>query len=381
MKRALQYYLNTFSPQSVTVARELRGFTKKELAERLGKTPAAITRIEKGDLAPDIETFFTLSRLLMVSPSFLSNKTFDAALVEPDKCHFRCLRSTSVADRRRAIRKGQAIANLLFLFKEEGVLFPEDQFIDYQKEASSVYEIEEIALQIRKDMGLNASPIDDLTAFLESHGVNIVYLSGEEYKKVDAFSTRILNVPFIFLCSDKPSSRLRFDLAHELGHLILHGEGELHTSKEEREANRFASAFLLPWMTFKEECPKRWNLKLFVDLKLRWKVSIGALLYRAKDLKVISESSYTRAVKNMNAQGIRINEPGEFPKEQSVLFAEALQLIADSVSLEFLEEKTGLLQNEIKDVLEIQGVPDKLINELQKQKASTTSKILALYPS
>ena len=81
-------------------------------------------------------------------------------------------------------------------------------------------------------------------------------------KKVDAFSTQRYGVPYIFLGDDKDSSvRLRFDLAHELGHLLLHKDvdkDELEDDKDlydkiEYQANYFASAFLLPLETFNKE--------------------------------------------------------------------------------------------------------------------------------
>lgn len=43
--------------------------------------------------------------------------------------------------------------------------------------------------------------------------------------KLDAFSVWFDNKPFIFLSSDKDTNvRIRFDIAHELGHLLMHSD-------------------------------------------------------------------------------------------------------------------------------------------------------------
>lgn len=50
-------------------------------------------------------------------------------------------------------------------------------------------------------------------------------------------------LPCIFLNRSQPADRLRFSLAHELGHLIMH---RVPTLQMEEEANAFAAAFLAP---------------------------------------------------------------------------------------------------------------------------------------
>jgi hypothetical protein len=110
---------------------------------------------------------------------------------------------------------------------------------------------------------------------------------------MDAFSAWHAKRPIVFLIDHKGStSRLRFGAAHELGHLVMHADVVAGSPELERQANRFASAFLLPRETFLPECPRRLNWPHFYELKRRWKVSVAALVRRAYDLECISEASY-----------------------------------------------------------------------------------------
>ena len=59
---------------------------------------------------------------------------------------------------------------------------------------------------------------------------------------------------------EKPKGRIFFDMAHELGHILLHlwSEsldliGKEEFKSRENQANRFASAFLLPKESFLQE--------------------------------------------------------------------------------------------------------------------------------
>src|SRR5689334_686467 len=133
---------------------------------------------------------------------------------------------------------------------------------------------------------------------------------------VDAFSTWQDGRPFIFLADDKKCAvRSRFDAAHELGHMILHRhltQDEIEDpdtlNRIEHEANRFAAAFLLPAKTFISEIYSS-NLKQFLDLKKRWKVAIGAMIYRCKDLGVFDERLHVNLRKQMSFQGWVRHEP------------------------------------------------------------------------
>ena len=101
-----QYALDRYDPQRITFARELRGFTKKEVAESIQKSSSAISQIERGVIRPDLETFVSLSFALKVPPSFFISRNTPVKPIELAACHFRSLRSASQALRRQSARKG-----------------------------------------------------------------------------------------------------------------------------------------------------------------------------------------------------------------------------------------------------------------------------------
>lgn len=380
MSKGLQYYLARLNPDMITVARELRSLSKKELAEKIGKSPSAVTKMEQGTLVPELDTFFTISRILNVEPAFFSRQTTETTKLDLTTCFFRSARTVSLGEKRRTTRLGSFAFEILEYFESLGVKFPKDK-ISPLADISKTYsteDIERIALNVRLKLEIGSGPISNLTRTLEKNGVFVVNLIGEEFEKVDAFSTKINGRPVMLLCYSKPASRLLFDLAHELGHLILHDEDSMRNANEEKEANRFASAFLMPWKTFSEECPKRWNLDAFLHMKKRWKISIAAMLYRARDLEIISYASYTRAVKRMSMLGYRKEEPGEPEKEKPVLFHQAIDLLQDKINIYDIQNVVPLSLGELERVIYNQCVPRELIEKISIKKTDNNDNILKL---
>jgi Zn-dependent peptidase ImmA (M78 family) len=104
--------------------------------------------------------------------------------------------------------------------------------------------------------------------------------------------------------------RQRFDVAHELGHLVMHLDAEPGTRRAEEQANRFAAEFLMPAARIREELPSRADWRALAGLRERWGTSMAALLYRARTLGTIREVTYRNAMSTMSAKGWRRREPG-----------------------------------------------------------------------
>lgn len=346
----------------VTYARELKGVTKKELAESLRKTPATISRIESGDLRPDIETFFSLSRVLNVEPQFLSRDENDFLAFDISRIHFRGQRKASATQKKMLIRQGEAVSDVFNFFKKRGISFPSDNISDLSTPAQTQYDIEELSIELRKRLNLGFGPISNLTNSLECNGYTIIKLENGHGFSIDAFSSMSGKTPTIVLCPHESSSRALFSIAHEIGHLLLH-EYTDGSMQQEKEANYFASSFLMPWKSFKDECPKRWNYTAFSELKKRWKLSIGAMLYRAKQLNIFSDSTYIRAIKQMKYSGTSIHEPNEPDTEKVSLFSEAISLLIDNnIKINEIEEQTGHKRKNIIDILIAQDVDQELVS-------------------
>jgi Zn-dependent peptidase ImmA (M78 family) len=200
--------------------------------------------------------------------------------------------------------------------------------------------IDEIAEKVRTDWGLGLGPISNVLALLESNGIIACRyeMIGEN---VEAFS--FWNGPraFIFMASEKEAGvRTRFDLAHELGHLVMHRhieqyeiEDKLKLKEIERQADRFAGAFLLPKHSFPNEVYSP-RLDAFVNLKRRWKVSIQAMIYRCSDLGIFNEAQILNLRKQVSFRKWRTKEPLDdpalIPLETPKLLAKAFSLVAQS---------------------------------------------------
>lgn len=373
-----QFSLDKLDKNRITFARELRNFTKKELAESIGKTPSAITQIESGDLRPDLETLINIGMVLKVPTTFFSKKK-ETIGIPLDKCHFRAKRSTAQTLRRQSVRKGEFYLELLSLLDEYGVVFPREQLTSFPYYGASIKkddEIEDIALALRAHWGLGHGPIPDIVKLLESKGITVVPIN-QECAELDAYSAWHSNKPCIFLALNKSASRARFDVGHELAHLVLHEDIKTGDLKTEKEAHRFAGAFLAPRESFLLECPRRWNLEAFSKLKFRWKMSISSLLFRSKELNALSQSSYQRAMIHLSRIGYRKDEGKEWPHELPSLIGQALNLLKDTVTLEELASGMRIHKHELKDILS-PCVSQTLLNQLDKNKPEEIGQIVKL---
>jgi Zn-dependent peptidase ImmA (M78 family) len=166
-----------------------------------------------------------------------------------------------------------------------------------------------------------------MTRAVENAGVLVTRCSTSD--KVDAFSRSASGRKVIIVNESKGATRTRWDIAHELGHLVLHGGMVTGDEETERQANRFASAFLMPPASFAREFPRmaRIEWEALFRLKDRWGTSLAAIIRTAKDLSLLSAVHYTSAYKYISWNGWTKNEPREPPLEQPESVREALEIL------------------------------------------------------
>jgi Zn-dependent peptidase ImmA (M78 family)/DNA-binding XRE family transcriptional regulator len=295
---------SSFVPRRVTLARELKGWSQAELSRRLEVTPAALSQFESGSARPGPETRNRLAAILEVPDGF-----FDLPTGEPPEGFFRSLRRTSISDRRRAAAIG-CVAHDIAASPGLTKQLPAPTIPHLRTESlDDEQEVERIASQVRSDWQLKSGPVPDLVAMLERHGAIVIRLPLDS-PDVDAFSLPFADHPVIVLGSDKnDKARSRFDAAHELGHLVVHGDEMWGTKEIETQAHRFAAAFLMPRQEIFHELPTRPDWAILFGLKRKWQVSLAALLMRARTLGRMSEAAYLSAVKDASARGWRRREP------------------------------------------------------------------------
>ena len=305
-----------FSGPRLVALRELCGMTQAAVAAEAGITASALSQAERDQTALSVRNIVKVAQFFEVTPDALAERR------EPDlemRPQFRHLRRTSVREQRKAERFVLATARVAAILRDR-VEFPEPfRFTHPVNPEQSIQEVAEevewAAELTRSEFGLPRNePIgSQLIDQLEAGGVTVVR-DPETDRDIDAYSAVVGRLPVIVLDGGEGSvwDRDNFNLAHELGHLVMH-RGIAHTPGTrtvEAQAHRFAGAFLGPAEALRKVLPRRLDWNRYLELKREWGMSMAALIRRARDLDVIGDAMYTRAMKQQSAYGWRKVEPG-----------------------------------------------------------------------
>lgn len=325
--------MTLFAPERLTLARQLEGLRKSELAARIGKSSTTLTAWEAGTKRPTAANVAELAMSLGVTSDFFSPRgvVSDQEKIVP---HFRSLRSTSQRARDQAFAFGLLAVDIAEAV-EKHVEFPQVSIpaFDVSFDDSKVTP-EEAAQHVRREWSLGSGPLKHLVRNLENHGVLVVF-SPPQTSAVDAYSFESVSRPVVVLNPTKHDYyRQRFDVAHELGHLVMHRDAEPGGRVVEEQANRFAAEFLMPADGIREQLPTAMNARAWDALgalKEQWGVSIQALLFRARRLGTISDVTYRNAVITLTQRGWRRQEPGLITAtEQPSMLPTSVQLLDDA---------------------------------------------------
>lgn len=301
-----------FDGGRLTLARQLAGLKKVQLAKLIEMTPASVTAWENGQKKPNSTTVARLSMALQVEPQFFApNPSHGPAPAAP---HFRSLRSTTQLAQDQAFAYGRLVGDIAAVI-ERSVELPAPELPELPVSATEPSDTgpEEAARQARERFGLPIGPIQHLIRLAERAGVLVVF-SAPQTASIDAYSLEAGGRPIIVLNPEKNDYyRQRFDVAHELGHLIMHVDAEPGGKIAEDQANRFAAEFLMPADQIRPSLPStttRKGWERLAQLKEHWGVSIQALLFRARALGVMNDVSYRNAMMRISSWGWRRAEPG-----------------------------------------------------------------------
>ncbi|MEU8267510.1 XRE family transcriptional regulator [Sphaerisporangium sp. NPDC049002] len=341
-----------FDQARLTQARRLAGMTKKDLAERVGVTPAAVGQYETGMTHPRPDLIPRLAGALGVPLAFFLSGRPHAKL-DGSMAHFRSLRSTRVHQRAKAVAFVEQVWELTHAL-EKRVRLPHVDLPGFSGgEVHSGVELPRdpaaAARELRRHWGLGTGPISHLVRHMEAHGIVVVLPPpDEDATTVDAFSTSQLPRPIVVLTANRFDDihRYRFTAAHELGHLVLHGDTAAGDVQQEREADTFAAEFLTPRDSILPELPRRLDLRRLAELKHVWGVSISSLLYRCREVGLLSDSSASRAYQRLGALRDQPGFAGEpitgYPGEHPVLLRQAFDLASAETDLTMARLATQL---------------------------------------
>jgi Zn-dependent peptidase ImmA (M78 family) len=371
--------VSQLNPLKFNEALALRHMTKAELANLASIHRQTITALLAGKVKTDSKAFQSILEILKLPSSFFisEEKQFD-----PFYGHaYRSYASATQKDKKqieaiqKILQKGLSLIGEYYELPVANLIYQDLVFFRKSNNWSKHAEqIELLSQKLREHWGIGVQPIYQLLTHIENNGIPSVVLHHEEFNHVDASSFWIpvshdLDIPLLLSTkgSKKTAVRMRFDFAHELGHLVLHKsiDWDLYAKDRtfhkqiESEANYFASAFLMPKEAFLKDVEGvRLNLFTLQRLKQKWHCSMQAIIMRCEQLGVIYEDEKTSLFKAMSYKGWKQFEPldgtilHEEPSFFNTFFTGILQ--DDQIlSIEDIENYFHLYPEEIKNLFNI----------------------------
>lgn len=342
------------------------------LAEMVGVTRASISAYEHGKHNPSPEVLERIGAVLKLKIEFFlrpDEPTQQQVVFE------RARTSATQAVRKRARHRRTWLRETIQSLKQF-VSIPQpnlpDLAVPENWKSMSSPEIEAVARDARRYWNMGDGPISNVTLLAENNGV-IVCLIPMNANNLDAFSLwdEIDKRPYIVLGNDSQSAfRTRFNVSHELGHLILHKNlppsdlGEAGSLKVlEKQADQFAASFLTPASAFSSDVATP-TLEQFRVLKPRWRTSIKMMIHRAEELDIIDREESRRLYINYNRRGWNIQEPLDQVTrlEEPRLVKKIFEVIVDNRILR-QSQIAAVLPFDPEDIEQLANLPYGYLNE------------------
>jgi len=318
-------------------AREARGMTAIALSDLIPISRQAISQYENGVQSPRPEVAEKMATILKVPLSYFRYPHED----QIGTIFYRSMSAATKSARLRAENRYKWL-RLIVTYLRKFIDFPKDNFPNFKTPNDpnliSDEQIEDLAVQTRQFWNLSNIPISNIVSLLECNGT-IVARDDLGAITLDAFSDISPDIDchqYIVLGTDKSTAvRSRFDAAHELGHRVLHQNidknyliKKAEYSLIEKQAHRFAAAFLLPSDAFAEDFYSS-TLDALKNLKPKWKVAISMMLKRAEDLNFISGDQARYLWIRLSRQGWKRKEPldDELEIEEPQLLRRAFEMV------------------------------------------------------
>ncbi len=371
--------ISTIIPSRITEAREARAKSMEDLADSIGVTRQSISKYERGIVNPSPEMLQAISHSLGFPPEFF----YKAETESNAGCSPLFFRSKSnIAKKvktacRYQIKWTDEIKKQL----EKYVDFVDRDLptIDKNYEDLSFEDIEELALTIRKDWGINDDPINDLIGLLENKGIIVTQFATNDFcafKGIDAFSCWRNGTPYILYHSiSKSAVRTRFSILHELGHLIMHSSiAEDDSVKKEivdmadMQADRFAAAFLLPATSFPEDV-RSTSLVFLEMVKRKWGAAMSTIIKRCETLELLTESQINYLKRQMTTKKYWYKEPLDdiLTVAEPEMIRDAIYLLVDNgiITKTAFINASGLSVDDLKCIC---GLPEEFFDDFNKRK-------------
>jgi Zn-dependent peptidase ImmA (M78 family)/transcriptional regulator with XRE-family HTH domain len=332
----------------------MRDLSQTELATICGMTQGSLSKIEQGLREPTEEMVSKLAISLRCEPTFFyqAEREYGAPLSAHPMFRKKASVGQKILDRIIAELNVRIAHIRTFISAVD--LAPELPLPQYDPDEFAG-DVAVIAEQVRRAWLVPRGPIKSLTEFAERAGCLVVHCDMEA-ARIDGVSYRIPGLPpIIFLNRNQPSDRMRFSLAHEIGHLVMHA---YPIPEMEKQADQFASALLMP---AGDIGPELSNLTLdkAAYMKPVWQVSMASLIYRASTLQRIDKNKSEYLWRQMAVRNFRLREPASVdfaPETTSVMNALVANMTENmGYTREELSRALHLFYDEIAKMYSLQG--------------------------
>lgn len=318
-------------------ARKAAGLSLRDLGAQIGLTHASIKKYEDEQAAPTSSTLLKLARALNVRTEYF----FRPETVALDRIEYR--KRSSLPKKRLEAIEHEVIDQIERRIELEN-LFPTPPVVPFAPvhelppRITGLAQIEDAVEIVRKAWDLGYDPIPDLIDVLETHGIRVFMIDANTDPKFDGLAASVNQMPIIVVGSNWPGDRQRFTLAHELGHLMLAGR-LANDIDEEMACNRFAGAFLIPRKSVEQELGTHRSYiepKELALLKEEFGLSMAGILYRARDLGIVSPAWRDEQAKLFRIKGWHLTEPGkQYPTEKAHVFE---QMVFHALAEDYIGE-------------------------------------------
>lgn len=345
-----------FNPDMLRIARQACGLSQQALSKRTKVSQADLSRLENGLLEPNNETLRNFSTVLGFPHGFFFQT--GSIVGPPLSIQYRKRRRSSqyavglleaeINIRTLHIRRLLDAANL-----KTTLALPSLELEDYGCDPAR------LAAMVRRLWFLPTGPIRNLVTILENAGCIAIPCDFTKLN-IDAFTVQVADLPpCIFFDRAMPGDRQRFALAHELGHLVMH---QFPAVEMELEADAFAAAFLMPKEDLQPDLTgpgRRVTIPRLATLKRVWRVSMAALLHRAREIGAITPHQSKDLWRQMNARGFRNVEPptADVPREEPTALAKLLKVHFDDLGYK-LDDVAAILKSSVEDLHQKYPLPN-----------------------
>ncbi len=316
--------------ERIRQARLVAGLTQDELAQCLAVqqqpiTKAALSKYELNKSTPPARVLMALAHVLGVIPSYFLAEDVVAIQWLAFRKHAQLpqARQDEVKAYAQHVAEQQMELTTL-LYPGERPQFPTPH------PATTVEDAEHAAEELRRMWGLDDNPIESITQVIEDHGGVVVGIP-RPIDHFDGISGWInQDIPLAVTATTGSLDRQRFNVAHEIGHLLLWNDKQDEKTSE-TIAHRFAASFLLPAHAIRHELGvhrQRIDIGELRLLKQKFGISMQAIIYRAHDLGIITTGICASLFQEFSRRGWRKEEPYPFIGHEAQLRLKQMTLRA-----------------------------------------------------